>query len=308
MKPTRLKWPAAYNLSCSPDGRLLVCLGRNVVMIDLAARKRLWTRHPLSHPSNAALAPNGEALAVKATSGRIAVIDPFSGEILHDHNNHKEGEGGGVAFSPDGTWLVDGSWNGHLTVRHAVDGTIISRNHFAGEMITRVTHDQSRSTWLVEHSPIVRPGENMPPPDYVTIRQWPFSSQTTRTISYGLHIESATLSPDGSRFCYFHKSSERRVHIAQTSDGQILTSSIPLEQGGTGSELAWSTDGSYVAAVSKRMFVLFRSSDLAIVGQIPCQYPSSVAFLPNGEDIVLGSWNTTIITKLSDFMAGSLST
>ena len=307
MKPSRLKWPAAYDLSCSPDGRLLACLGRNVVMIDLAARQRLWTSHPLSHPSHASISPGGEALAVKGTSGRIVVIDPRSGKVLHDHNNQKEGEGSGVSFSPDGTWLVDGSWDGDLTIRHALDRTVISRDHFAGEMITRVTHDQSRSTWLVEHSPRVRPGENMPPPDYVSVRQWPFSPQTTRTLSFGLHIQSATLSPDGSRFCYFQKWDERRVHIAQTSDGQVLTSSIPLEQGGTGSELAWSADGRYVAAVSDRMFVLFRSSDLAIVGQIPCQYPSSMAFLPNGEDIVLGSWKTTIITKLSDFEESSIS-
>jgi len=300
MKQPRLKWPAAYDLSCSADGRLLACLGRNVVVIDIVARQRVSTSHPLSHPSHVAFSPGGEALAVKATSGRIVVIDPRSGEVLHDHMNQKEGEGSGVCFSPDGNGLVDGSWKGALTIRRARDSAILSREQFPGEMISRVTHDQSRRTWLVEHSPTVRPGENRPRPGYLSLRQWPFSPATTRTFSFGMHIQSGTLSPDGSRFCFIQKWDERRLHIAQASDGQVLTSSIQLEAGGTGSELAWSVDGRHVATVSDGVFVFFRASDLAVVGRVPCQYPSSMAFLPGGEEMVLGSWNTTTIMKLGD--------
>jgi WD40 repeat protein len=269
-------------------------------VIDIAARQRVSTSHPLSHPSHVAFSPGGEALAVKATSGRIVVIDPRSGEVLHDHMNEKEGEGSGVCFSPDGNGLVDGSWKGALTIRRARDSAILSREQFPGEMISRVTHNQSRRTWLVEHSPTVRPGENRPPPGYLSLRQWPFSPETTRTFSFGMHIQSATLSPDGSRFCFIQKWDERRLHIAQASDGQVLTSSIPLEAGGTGSELAWSVDGRHVATVSDGVFLFFRAADLANVGRVACQYPSSMAFLPGGEEMVLGSWNTTTIVKLGD--------
>jgi WD40 repeat protein len=300
MKLPRFKWPAAYQLSRSPDGRLLACLGRNVVVIDIAARQRVSTSHPLSHPSHVAFSPGSEALAVKATSGRIVVIDPHSGEVLHDHLNQKEGEGCGLCFSPDGNGLVDGSWNGVLTHRRVRDGAILSRKHFPGEMITRVTHDRSRQIWLVEHSPKVRAGENIPPPAYLSIWHWPFLPGTARTIAFGRHIQSATLSPDGSRFCFIEKWDERRVHIARLSDGQVLASGIPLEAGGTGNELAWSDDGRHVAAVSGGAFEFFRASDLAVVGRVPSQYPASMAFLPGGEEIVLGSWDTTTIVKLVD--------
>ena len=89
MTVPRLKWPAAYDLACSDDGRLLACLGRNVVVIDLAAGQRVSTNHPLPHPSGAAFAPDGDALAVKATNGRIVVINTRSGEVLHDHMNQQ---------------------------------------------------------------------------------------------------------------------------------------------------------------------------------------------------------------------------
>ncbi len=306
MKPPRLKWPVAFHLSCSDDGQLLACLGRNVVVIDVAARQRASTSHPLSHPSCAAFSPDGKALAVKGTSGRIVVVDPRSGEVLLDHMNQKEGEGSGVCFSPDGNELVDGSWDGVLTIRRASDCAILSREHFQGEMITRVTNDQSRRTWLVEHSPTVRPGKGRLPPNYLSVRQWPFSPKLTRTFSFGTHIQSATLSPDGSRFCFIQKWDERRVQIAQAADGRVLTSSIPLEASGIGSELAWSSDSRHIAALADGMFVFFRASDLAVVGRVPCQYPCSVAFLPGGDEIVLGSWNTTTIVKLDDALESSL--
>ena len=304
MKQPRLKWPAAYHVSCSDDGRLLVCLERNVVVIDIRARQRAWTGHPLSDPSHAAFSPNAMELAVKATSGQIVILDPRSGEVLHDHKNQDEGEGSGIGLSPDGDKLVDGSWSGALTVRNARDGSIIKRETFPGEMITRVTHDQSRRTWLVEHSPTVRSGENMPPPNYVSIRRWPFSPNTTRTLPLGRQIQSATLSPDGSRFCFIQKWGEQRVQIAQASDGQILASSVTLEAGGTGSELAWSGDGRYVGAVSKGMFMVFRASDLAVIGRVPSQYPSSLAFLPGGDELALGCWNSSALLKLSDVTEG----
>jgi WD40 repeat protein len=274
--------------------------------MDIAARQRVSTSHPLSHPSHTEFSPKGDALAVKSTSGRIVVINPSSAQVLHDHENQREGEGSGVSFSPDGDGLVDGSWNGVLTVRRARDSEILSRESLPGEMITRVTHDSSRRIWLVEHSPKVRPRENSPPPDYLTVRRWPFLPETMRTFSLGARwIGSSTLSPDGSRFCFIERSREHRVHIAQTSDGEILTSSLPLMAGGTGHELAWSADGRYIAAVSDSVFVIFGSNDLAVVGRIACQYPSSMVFLPGGGDLALGSWKTTTIVKFDDAIRGS---
>ena len=140
----------------------------------------------------------------------------------------------------------------------------------------------------------------MPASDYLTIRQWPFSPETTRTFTFGTHLESATLSPDATRFCFIQNWDERRVHIARAADGQILTSSIPIQAGGTGSALAWSGDSRLIAVVSDGTFVFFRASDLAVIGSVPCKHPSSVAFLPGMEELVLGSWNTTTIMKLGD--------
>jgi hypothetical protein len=239
---------------------MLACLGRNVVVIDVAARQRLSSSHPLSHPSNACFSPDGGTLAVKSTSGRIVIIEPRSGEVLLDHRNQKDGEGGEVQFSPEGDMLVDGSWGGGLTVRQAMDASIQSREQFPGEMIRRVTHDEDRRNWLFEHSPKFRPEQTSRPRSYAVLRNWPFRP---------------------------------------VSDGAVVASSEPFDHGGTGNEIAWSTDGRHIASVQARKFVFYRASDLAVEGEVVSQYPASISFRAGAQEVALGSWNTSAIVPLS---------
>jgi hypothetical protein len=127
-------------------------LGRNVVVLNLERRERVSTSHPFSHPSSATFSPNVNALAVKATSGHIVVLDPETGNLVSDHLNKGEGEGSNVACSRDGQYLVDGSWNGTFTVRELLTGRIIVRDEFPGQMLTRVTHDVEGRIWVINIS------------------------------------------------------------------------------------------------------------------------------------------------------------
>jgi len=302
MARTSIKWPAAYDMAYSPDGRLLACVGRNVVVIDVEARQRIATIHPISHPSSVAFSPDGNVLAVKSTSGRIVLIDPNSGEVLFDHLNQKEGEGSAVRFSPDGDQLVDGSWNGGVTVRSAFEKTILLQHRYPGERIGRVTHDQTGRTWLIEHSPKASAGKQMPEPGYVSVWSWPLSQGYARKFGFGIHFESATISPDGRFFCFIQKWDPRRLRIARIDDGAIIASSRPIEAGGTGSALAWSSDCKFVGVVTNDRFEFYRATDLAFVGQRECQYPSSLAFAPDQTTAMLGTWKKTIPTTLADIL------
>ena len=302
MASTGMKFPMAFAASRSDDGRLIACVGRNVVVIDMVERATLSKSHPFKHPSNAAFSPDGTALAAKSTSGRIVILDPRSGEALFDHKNQKEGEGSNPLFSPNGDELVDGSWQGLLTVRSVREGVLQGRESFPGEMIGRVSHDRSRRTWLIEHS-LKANGDLPPPPGYVSLRAWPFNSATSKVFRFDFNFQSATLSPDASRFCFIESSDARRIFVAKTSDGSIVASSASTEGGGTGSELAWSDDSRYLASVQSRKFVLYNASDLSVVGAVPCQYPSAIAFLPNNK-LLLGSWSASAIMDLGHILAG----
>ncbi len=294
---TRLNWPAAYNLCCSRDGHLMGAVGRNIVVVHLERRERVSTSHPLSHPSSAVFSANGHALAVKATSGHIVILDPTSGVVISDHRNKKEGEGSNVACSPDGEYLVDGSWDGAFTVRHMLTGQIIVRDEFRGQMITRITHDEHRRTWAVEHQLKAQTGENMPAPGYVSIVRWPFTSlREAEVVRFASYLDAPTLSPDGNRLC-FRDRHQNQLIVARLEDGQI-TARAPLQIGGTGSDLAWSTDGSVIGAVVSDGFMFFRATDLAILHRHSAKYPSSVIFHPNGRDVLLGTWEKSSVEEI----------
>ncbi len=300
--------PEGMALCCSDDGNILVCLGRRVNVFDMQSRERILSAHPFSHPSDAAFSSKGKALAVKNTSGRIIVLDPFTGEVLKDFKNPKDGdEGSEVLFSPNGRELIDASWKGDITVRRLSDSTIVMQQSFAGEVIGRISHDRVRRTWLFEHHPIVRPGENWPSPPYLTLQRWPFGKHKANILNLDLDIiHSATLSPDASRLCYV--ATRRRVgswiKISQASDGAVVASSDEIKIGGTGSELAWAPDGEYLGSVQSRRFVFYRASDFSLLGEVPCTYPSSICFLPGTDDVALGSWNDSAVVKFNDIAAG----
>jgi WD40 repeat protein len=300
-----VNYPSGYSVRFSDDGEMLVCLGRNVVVIDVAARQRLSTGHPFSHPSNACFSPDGGTLAVKSTSGRIVIIEPRSGEVLFDHRNQKDGEGGEVQFSPEGDMLVEGSWGGVLTVRQAMDATIQSREQFPGEMIRRVTHDEARLNWLFEHSRKFRPGETSRPRSHAVLRNWPFRPGDERKITFGFDVANTTLSPDGQSICVIEKPIAR-LHVARVADGAVVSSSEPFDHGGTGNEIAWSTDGRHIASVQARKFVFYRASDLAVEGEVVSQYPSSISFRAGAQEVALGSWNTSAIVPLSAVWRGGM--
>ncbi|MFC5865311.1 WD40 repeat domain-containing protein [Acidicapsa dinghuensis] len=298
-----------YAICCSDDGNTLVCLSRRVNLFDLSSRKRIWSVLPFSHASEADFSPDGKILAVKNTSGRILALDSASGNVIHDYKNQKEGEGSEVFFSPEGNRLIDASWKGVITVRKLLEPTIVTEQSFPGEMIVRVSHDTTRRTWLFEHHPVVRPGENWPSPPYLTIEKWPIGEGTAKVIALDLDISaSATISPDASRICYvcIRRGLGRWIKVAQAIDGETLASSEEIKTGGPVRALAWSPDGRYIGTVQKRRFVFYKASDLSFVGEVPCTYPSSICFLPGKNDVVLGSWKASVLVGLDAIAAGKV--
>src|SRR5262249_34949764 len=148
----------------------------------------------LSHPSSATFSASGDALAVKATSGHIVVLNPETGVIIADHRNQEEGEGSNLTCTADGEYLVDGSWDGAFTVRHMLTGETLLRDEFRGQMISRVTHDEHRQRWVVEQQPKAYGGENAPPPGYVSVVEWPFSSlRGAKVVRFGCYLDAPTV-------------------------------------------------------------------------------------------------------------------
>ena len=298
----------SYETVCTADGRMFVCVGRRVNGFDVENCQRILSARPFPHASHSDFSPDNKELAVKYKNGRIVILDLATGDVMRDYKNQKEGEGSEAFFSPDGQELVDGSWNGLISIRK-LSGPGVSTKQFPGEMIQRISHDSHKRSWLIQHGKKVQPGLQWNDYDYLVLHRWPLFERKQKVFSFDYYLQSATISPDGSRICLICR---RRgggnwwMQVVRASDSKIVAVNTEIEIGGTGSELAWSTDSNLVGSVQKRRFVFYRASDLAMVGEIRCQYPSSICFLPKSDLVVLGTWNSSSLARISDVVMGNV--
>jgi WD40 repeat protein len=87
----------------SSDGCVLATLSKHDVFLwDLKSGRQNARARPFRHPASASFSPSGEFLAVKNTSGRIAVLSARDGTIVSDFRNFKNGEGSRIRFSACG--------------------------------------------------------------------------------------------------------------------------------------------------------------------------------------------------------------
>jgi WD40 repeat protein len=302
------KMTCAYNSAVSDDQRLIACVGGQVNVFDIERREKVASFRPFPHLIHAAFSPNGRFIAVKNTLGRIAVFNIATSELLCDHKNQKEGEGCQVSFSPDGETLIDGSWDGLATVRKAFEPAVIWRKEFPGEMIGAISHDLSRRKWLFQHSGVVQPEKGCRDRHSLILREWPFKNDALQRSWIGQDTSFATLSPDGSRVCLVNSQGRPKIklQVIRVTDEQIIAS-IPANRV---REISWSADCEVIGTAQgyddKSKFTFYRSSDLSIVGEVPCQYPSSICYLANSDQVVLGSWQFSRLARLEDFLSGEV--
>jgi len=298
-----MKLPRSYNVQYSNDGTLLVCLGRFVTIHDVRQRRRIKNAHPFPHPSKAAFSADDSLLAVKSTSGRIAVLNPRTGEVLLDHGNQSEGEGSNVAFSPSNQQLVDGSWGGVITVRSALSTEILNKSAFNHETVRGISVSENSKTYVTEHSRKWDAKTAREVPSYVLVWQWPFDLTKAQRIELPIRIESVAVSPHGQTICCVAGLyPAMHVLVIRISDGKVVARSAPFQAGGTGQWLGWSRDGKIVASVQEGRFAFYSADNLNLIGTYPAAYPACVAFRPGTDEVALATWEETRVERLDKIL------
>jgi WD40 repeat protein len=287
MKPWKIG--ASYAVAFSQDGRLLATLARDVFIWDLALRSKTVRAHPFSHPSDAAFSPDQSNMAVKSTSGQIVVVDARSGQTVVDFKNAADGEGSNLRYSPCGSYIVDGTWSGLLSVRRASSGTREFVQDF-GEMIRSVHDSDDGKHWVIAHGAKATSDHRFPPSNYFSVWRWPFGSGGYRILPVRIAFSRASaLSPDGEFLAVVHGAPPDTLSVFQIKDGACV-GVVSIQSGGTGHALSWSTDGGLIASVQDQNIVFFTWPGLTKMHELALSYPSDVVFSPRGDILAIGSW------------------
>lgn len=285
-----LKLQTSYSVVFSHDGTRLSTLARDVWAWDLSRRKKIYRAHPFPHPFHADFSPSGERLAVKSTSGRIAILSGETGELVSDFRNCADGAGTNVLFSMCGQYLIDATWRGRLSVRRADSGAREFVMDFPAETISAVHRCAEGERWIVAHGRTPATDHEPTPPSYFSLWQWPFRRGHYKSLEFGFpFIADSSVAPDGQFIAVVHGAPANSLSVIDLTSGACV-GSVETQAGGSGGALAWSPDGRQIASVQDGVVRLYNFPGLALLNEVILEYPSDVAFSPKDSSLAIGSW------------------
>ncbi|HMF41221.1 MAG TPA: hypothetical protein VKQ32_11015 [Polyangia bacterium] len=289
---------SSLEVAFSADGERLATITRNAVALwDVRARARLWASPILDYPSELAFLSDG-VFILKNTAGQFASCRTASAEPIATFTPDSPSEGSNVVVL-DGDRIVDGSWQGQISVR----GTDLQPRVVWEEqrtMVTQVTRGEAGTAFVIhakhDHPDFERGA------DRLLFAAGDDLARLAPLAARWRALGAASLSASGAIVALRVRGSE--LQTLEVPSGQIVAVG-QTSVGGTGEALAWSPDERHVVLVEKGGFSFREAASLREIGWLASPYPAAISFALQGNLIALGDWQAGLVLAWPD-MLGSL--
>jgi WD40 repeat protein len=303
------KLPAGFSVAFSKDGTKLACSGTRVHILDPESLERISIFKPFPNICAIDFAPSGKEILVKNTEGKIAIIEAITGELLATNLTKPTREGCRARFSVDGSYIINGDWDGTLSIHSAASCDKLREIRHAHELIRDISLNRIGTAMIVEHQPKVFGEKQVPDKSYLMIHNLPLSETSGRRLDFKKSISNARLSNDGTKVAFVEevigkKGAETVILGAKLKIAEILTGTILSESDDFQwyKSLEWSVDDKHIFTAIDGHFVLHEVTSLERLWKQPAEFTSSIAFHPNGDLVALGTWKTTLLVQLSKLL------
>jgi WD40 repeat protein len=244
--------------------------------------------------------PDGCRLAIKSTTGQLAVVDAQAGQLLLNLQNKKDGEGCGPAWSPCGQYLADGGWDGRLRMRAAQTGETLFTQEHPGEMLRGLCALDGGRRLLLQHGVKSVDDGLLQPPDYCSVWDWPLRAGGGTVVLSLPGMMSCAPSPDGQSLAVLHHAGGTQyLSVYALDDGNCLAKVHVEAGGGTGNGLRWLPDGSALGRIGEGTLLFYGWPGLNVVAQEDFIYPCALDFLPASPLAAIGSWEAGMLMELN---------
>jgi hypothetical protein len=282
-KPKLIK--RSYQVAFSPDGALLATIGSGLLVWRCPQIEQLAKVSTLSNLSHLAFSPDSRQIAVKNTSGRIALVDVSSQTMTVDFRNQKDGEGTNILFADDGEHLVDGAWKGSHFVRN-LQGKVVFSEAFEGDVVEKVLRGPDGRYWFRHFRREDRCGRLLG-------RAWPLERGKFEelTVPCGAS-DQVVFTPNGRLLILTAKSKSFSVGLFSFPAMESLSAcQIPPLDAGTGKSLGVSPCGRLVAVIGSESQVVLCATTLSVIASFSIKYGCCVDFSPTDSLMAIGSWS-----------------
>lgn len=280
-----LKVRRSHDLAFSPDGSRIVAATGGAVT-EIGSGRVLATCRLLANTSHVAWSPDGRWIAGTSTSGKIALCDAATG--ARRHILEMTHEGAGALFSPDGSTVYGGDWDGLLFAWNVLSGREIRRTQLAGSMVRSIRWVRGRDALDVVAC-------QKPEPDYLVTLGATLGA-VERRIDLPTGTEDVVWDPQCRTLVVGYEWIARMDSAGCVIERREVAGARALET---------SPDGRWYALAHGSGFRIGPTEDLAPGVERAMRYASNATFSADSRRVALATWNAGEVWEI-DRLASSV--